>query len=735
MLVRTFRLTDKFSNALLKVAIYTAFLLLERVQGLRQAIIATLSAIVLTIWGAIRFIGQSVQALFQTAQRPLNPERQSRIRQVMVQRAEQAAIARQKDLEMGKVIEDPLLARNRSLSAVTVILLIVLIAFLIYSPNNQGNSLGSTGGIIPPAPINEVQVEIPSPTPIPPTPNQVLSNVTGTLVFSLRQSGQADIWALPVGSSQPIRLTDSPEDDHQPTWSPDGGAIAFVSRRDGFWNLYLIDLVAGETRQVTFGQRYVGHPTWSPDGQFIAFEAYDEAAGNIDIFIASRAGEVLPVKFTNSPLPDLEPSWSPNGTDIAYIGWRNGNAEVLVLNTQGQPEGEALNISNSPDSAESQPEWSPDGTRLVYASMPNGIESIYVKNLAEPEAAPRLIGRGSDPTWNPSDGASVFYTVPQGANSAIYLGQVDNFGIGANAIAFQGQVADLDWTASLHSLRGFNPGSPALYEERLVNPADSLQPLVALFNVTAPDPQLSDAVNDSFEAARRRVIDKSGVDLLGALESAFWQRNRPSEPGESRQNWHYTGRAISIPRDLVLQGNPTPIVVIREETELGTYWRVMLRVAETAQNGRLGEPLRTLPWDFGARFGEDPLAFEQGGLLMTAPPDGYYVDVTQLLADFGWERVEADRTWRANFSGVLFWQFQKTDGLTWRAAMLQIYSQQEVAEFEAGILPPAPTAIPSVLPQTPATAIPTSIIATALPTATPTGNAVTPATPLPTSTP
>ncbi|HLA43130.1 MAG TPA: hypothetical protein VJZ27_06825, partial [Aggregatilineales bacterium] len=378
---------------------------------------------------------------------------------------------------------------------------------------------------------------------------------------------------------------------------------------------------------------------------------------------------------------------------IAYIGVRNASREVIVINLDGQPEGEALNLSKTPDSEESSPAWSPDGTRIAYTSRVEGIEGIYVKSLISPDDPPRLIGRGSMAAWNPVDGSSVFYAVPQGRSSALYLGQVENFGIGANAVAFDGQISHVDWTASQHSLSGFDPRTPLLYAEQVTEQGNGKITFVLLNNINAPDPVLSDAVNDSFDAMRSRVIERIGVDLLGSVESVFWRRERLPEPGQDRRSWHYTGRAFDLSRDLVLEGTPPPLVVVREDTELGTAWRVYARVPENRQDGELGEPLRDLPWDFASRA-DDPQAFEAGGRKMEFVPPGYYVDLTKLFADFGWERTLADRTWRSNFSAVLFWQFEKREDLSWEDAMLEIYSQQEVQDFIEGNIAQPPTALP-----------------------------------------
>ncbi|HLA45517.1 MAG TPA: hypothetical protein VJZ27_18865, partial [Aggregatilineales bacterium] len=145
MLVRTFRLTDKISNAMLRLAIYAVRLLLLRILGLRLAIetmIATFVGVGAALFGGIYHVvsRRGTQAANVAA------ARQQRLRQAMVQRAEQRALT---EID-GRVIEDPMIARNRSLSAITVILMIALISFLIWTPGSDNDGIGqpSAGGII-----------------------------------------------------------------------------------------------------------------------------------------------------------------------------------------------------------------------------------------------------------------------------------------------------------------------------------------------------------------------------------------------------------------------------------------------------------------------------------------------------------------------------------------------------------------------------------------------------------
>ena len=65
-----------------------------------------------------------------------------------------------------------------------------------------------------------------------------------------------------------------------------------------------------------------------------------------------------------------------------------------------------------------------------------------------------------------------------------------------------------------------------------------------------------------------------------------------------------------------------------------------------------------------------------------APPAGdvYYVDFTELAADYGWTRVPALDGWQSHWDAIRAWHFERADGLSWDAAMLEVYPQAEIDE-------------------------------------------------------
>ena len=106
------------------------------------------------------------------------------------------------------------------------------------------------------------------------------------MIFSYEEDGYAHLFAYIPEKLPLTRLTSGDWDDITPSPSPDGEKIAFASNRSGFWDLYLLDLASGEITQLTDTPEYEGAPTWSPDGAFMAFESYVDE--NLEIVVGRQ---------------------------------------------------------------------------------------------------------------------------------------------------------------------------------------------------------------------------------------------------------------------------------------------------------------------------------------------------------------------------------------------------------------------------------------------------------------
>ncbi len=126
-----------------------------------------------------------------------------------------------------------------------------------------------------------------------------------------------DIYVRHMSGGEPIRLTSDPADDTDPSFSPDGGVIAFHSDRRG-GGVYVAPAFGGQERLLAPGGN---NPRFSPDGQWIAYWIGEEAA-------TAASGRMYVIPATGGVPRQLQPSfaqarypvWTPDGTHLLFEG-------------------------------------------------------------------------------------------------------------------------------------------------------------------------------------------------------------------------------------------------------------------------------------------------------------------------------------------------------------------------------------------------------------------------------
>jgi len=212
-----------------------------------------------------------------------------------------------------------------------------------------------------------------------------------SFVYAGFAAGNWDIYLQRVGGKNPVNLTkDSPSDDTQPAFSPDGERIAFRSEREG-GGLFVMGATGESVKRLTdFGN----NPAWSPDGKEIAcanegpVDPALRSNPNSRVWVVSVAtGERRQVTKEDA----IQPNWSPHGNRIAYEGRRNkAQRDIWTIPAGG---GEPTEVTND-QAVEGSPAWSPDGKYLYFASDRAGsmnlwrvpIEEQTGKVLGPPEA-------------------------------------------------------------------------------------------------------------------------------------------------------------------------------------------------------------------------------------------------------------------------------------------------------------------------------------------------------------
>jgi dipeptidyl aminopeptidase/acylaminoacyl peptidase len=152
------------------------------------------------------------------------------------------------------------------------------------------------------------------------------------------------IWAIPAAGGKPKKLTDGDFDDVEPTWSPDGKHIAFVSSRgrqqdwEFVMDIWVVPAVGGKPRQVTHHVGGAGFPTWSPDGKQLAYVGFDgERIPWIYPHICVQpltGGEPLCLTAAMDAFP-MHTKWAPDGRGVYYVCDEEGAASLWKIGLNG----------------------------------------------------------------------------------------------------------------------------------------------------------------------------------------------------------------------------------------------------------------------------------------------------------------------------------------------------------------------------------------------------------------
>ncbi len=148
-----------------------------------------------------------------------------------------------------------------------------------------------------------------------------------SLVFVSDAGGQTDLWrAQPAQAGKAwfespafdlTKLTDDPETDASPTWTPDGKKLAWLRDRG---DLMLAEADGQNARRLTESWSELSFD-FSPDSRWVVYSKSDEFY-NDDIWLMPLDGSKPAYNVSRHPHDDLSPKWSPDGKILAWVGTR-----------------------------------------------------------------------------------------------------------------------------------------------------------------------------------------------------------------------------------------------------------------------------------------------------------------------------------------------------------------------------------------------------------------------------
>ena len=210
--------------------------------------------------------------------------------------------------------------------------------------------------------------------------------------FSSRDLFSIDLYLAEAANGRIVRkLVDTALNQHftslqfiasAGSWSPDSRQFVIGAIRAGEPVLAILDVADGDVvRELEVSEAgEILNPTWSPDGKAIAFSA--TVGGDTDLFIYDLSANAAK-RVTTDAFADLQPAWSPDGSRIAFVTDRYttdphllkaGDYRLAVLDVAS---GKISPLTTFSEGKNINPQWAADSRRLYFVSDQSGISNVY----------------------------------------------------------------------------------------------------------------------------------------------------------------------------------------------------------------------------------------------------------------------------------------------------------------------------------------------------------------------
>jgi Tol biopolymer transport system component/predicted Ser/Thr protein kinase len=285
--------------------------------------------------------------------------------------------------------------------ALTVVVLIVLGAVALSALKRAGEA--------PSKPASEPQLGAMRTVPFTGLPGLAFDpsfSPDGSYVafVSTGEEGNPDIYVKLVDGGTPVRLTRNPALDISPVWSPDGRYIAFARLSGTERAVFVIPAMGGSERKLfsTNSVHFVGwggRINWSADGEYIAYSDTGAPGKPFGVFLFTlKTQELRPL--TSAPEHwggDTQPVFSPDSQKVAFVRMSSADTgDIYVVATAGG-EPRRLTFDNQYIAGMA---WTPDGREIVFSSDRGDTSNLWRISATGGEAQP--VGVGSEGAQTPA---------------------------------------------------------------------------------------------------------------------------------------------------------------------------------------------------------------------------------------------------------------------------------------------------------------------------------------------
>jgi serine/threonine protein kinase len=269
------------------------------------------------------------------------------------------------------------------------------------------------------------------------------------------QQGQQDIWAIPFGGGDPVRVTNDAAQDRNPVWLPDSKRIVYSSDRNGVLQIFMafvdgrapvqivsgdndravadissdgqkilfsnsteeadvwgIDLTTGDDLAITSDVGVELWPDASPDKRMIVFQSVKNPGAGRRLFSGDIRSKSLGAEGEQSQLVSngFDPAWSPDGSKLAFLRSSGNKIDLWTVSLEGGLEKRLTDSGIWVNSFTPLPyhrvqannyKWSPDSREIAYCAIESGVANLYI--VSSDGSNRRLLTNNDDPNLKFSD--------------------------------------------------------------------------------------------------------------------------------------------------------------------------------------------------------------------------------------------------------------------------------------------------------------------------------------------
>lgn len=231
-----------------------------------------------------------------------------------------------------------------------------------------------------------------------------------------------------------------------PRFSPNSQEITYAAIGTEASRVYLYNIDTGQKEIVGDFPNMSFAPRFSPDGQKVVMSLQSDDGRNSNIFEMDLRSKQMR-QITNVDAINTAPSYSPDGSQIAFESDRGGTQQIYVMGSDGSNQ----NRISFGKGRYSTPVWSPDSKWIAFTKQGDSKFAIGVMN---PDGSGERIlteGRHNEgPTWSPNSRVVMFFRESGGATGGPQLYSVDISGYNEQEVPTPEFSSDPAWSPLLN---------------------------------------------------------------------------------------------------------------------------------------------------------------------------------------------------------------------------------------------------------------------------------------------